>query len=181
MEKILVHMCCGPCSIYPIQQLKKENKDIFGLFYNPNIHPYTEFKRRFDTLETFAHEMGIPLQADLEYGLDEFLQGVVGKGVSRCHYCYASRLRRAAEEAQKGGFQQYTTTLLVSPYQNHDLIKELGEKFGQEYGVPFYYADFREGYREGTRVSREKAMYRQPYCGCIYSEKDRYYRPREGK
>lgn len=169
-------MCCGPCSIAPVQSLKEQGHEIHGFFYNPNIHPYKEFQRRWETLEAYAREQNIPLKGDLEYCLDEFLQGVVGKEKSRCGFCYATRLKRAAEEAKAGGYDCYTSSLLVSPYQNHELIRELGERFGKEAGIPFLYQDFRGGYREATQISREQGMYRQPYCGCIYSEKDRYYR-----
>jgi len=174
--KMLLHICCGPCSIYPVQYLREKGMDIHGYFYNPNIHPYTEFSRRKETLEKYAGDIGLNVIFNNEYQLEEFLQGVVHREAKRCQYCYFLRLDQAARVAKKGGFDSYSTTLLVSPYQKHDLIKEIGETIGDKYGVPFYYADFRSGYREGANRSRELGMYRQQYCGCIYSEKERYCR-----
>jgi len=174
--KMLLHICCGPCSIYPVQYLRERGMDIYGYFYNPNIHPYTEFNKRKETLEKYAGEIGLNIIFNNEYQLEEFLQGVVHREAKRCQYCYSLRLNQAARVAKKGDFDCFSTTLLVSPYQKHDLIKEIGEAIGDKYGVPFYYADFRRGYREGASRSRELGMYRQQYCGCIYSEKERYYR-----
>lgn len=174
--KILLHTCCGPCAIYPVQYFKERGIDVYGYFYNPNIHPYTEFARRRDTLDQYAKETGLNMIFEQEYPLEKFLQGVAFREANRCRFCYSMRLERAAGVAKKGGFDCFGTTLLVSPYQKHDLIREIGEAIGEEYGVLFKYVDFRPGYREATIRSRALGMYRQQYCGCIYSEKDRYYR-----
>ncbi|OPY58127.1 MAG: hypothetical protein A4E55_01113 [Pelotomaculum sp. PtaU1.Bin035] len=174
--KMLLHICCGPCSIYPVQYLREKGISIYGYFYNPNIHPYTEYNRRKETLEKYAGEISLNMIFDNEYRLEEFLQGVVYREANRCLICYSMRLNQAARVAKKGGFDCFSTTLLVSPYQKHGLIREIGEAVGNKYDILFYYADFRPGYREATVLSKEIGMYRQQYCGCIYSEKERYYR-----
>jgi len=171
--KLLLHMCCGPCAVYPHQVLSKEH-DITGLFYNPNIHPYTEYKKRMDTAKEFADKSGYKLIEIDEYNLEEFLRNAAFREGQRCMMCYADRLFRTASVAKKGNFDAFTTTLLVSPFQKHDLIKKIGEEAGAKYGVEFLYKDFREGFREGVEKSKQLGLYRQQYCGCIYSERDRY-------
>ncbi|MGE5631099.1 MAG: epoxyqueuosine reductase QueH [Caulobacteraceae bacterium] len=171
--KTLLHMCCGPCAVYPFDVLSKEH-DITGLFYNPNIHPYTEYKKRMDTAQEFSDKAGFRLIVLDEYKLDEFLRNAAFRESQRCMMCYADRLERAASVAKKGNFDCFTTTLLVSPFQKHDLIRRIGEEAGEKYGVKFLYKDFREGFKEGVVKSKELGLYRQPYCGCIYSERDRY-------
>lgn len=172
--KILLHICCGPCSIYPIQRLQKEGFEVRGYFYNPNIHPYTEYQKRLETLRWYADKIELPMIYHDDYALEEFLRQVVYREGNRCQICYGMRLRAAAHIAKKGKFDYYTTTLLVSPYQPHQMLQEMGEAIGKEYGVKFYYEDFRKGYQEGAQISRDLEMYRQQYCGCIYSEKERY-------
>lgn len=176
--KILLHVCCGPCSIYPLSVMQKEGHELRGYFFNPNIHPYTEFTKRLDTFRAYADKIGLPIIIDDEYQLEEYLRNVAFREGERCRICYSMRLHQAAQIARKGKFDSFTTTLLVSPFQKHELIKEIGTAIGAEVGVPFYYADFREGYKEGVIRSKEEEMYRQQYCGCIYSEKDRY-KPRD--
>lgn len=179
--KILLHTCCGPCSIYPIEYLKEKGMEIQGYYYNPNIHPYTEYVKRRDTLLEYAAGMGIPIICEENYPMEEFIRKVVHRESERCSECYAMRLEETAKAAKKGGFDSFTTTLLVSPYQKHEMIREIGEEYSQKYGVPFYYVDFRPGYRKATARSRELGMYRQKFCGCIYSEKERYFRqPKKG-
>jgi predicted adenine nucleotide alpha hydrolase (AANH) superfamily ATPase len=172
--KILLHVCCGPCSIYPVAALQKEGHDLRGYFYNPNIHPFTEFMKRLQTFSEYAEKTGLPVIIDEEYELEEYLRNVAFREGERCRICYSLRLRRAAQIAKKGKFEAFTTTLLVSPFQKHELIKEIGTALGVEIGVPFYYQDFRVGYKEGVVRSKEERMYRQQYCGCIFSERDRY-------
>lgn len=179
MKKILLHSCCGPCSIHPLDVLRHKGFEVYGLFYNPNIHPYTEFKKRRDQLEKYAQEQQWKVIFDDEYRLDEYLQEVVHRESKRCQMCYNMRLKKTAQMAKKGNFNAFSTTLLVSPFQKHDLIKEIGENLSQQYEVPFYYEDFRAGFKDATIKSKELDMYRQQYCGCIYSERDRYYRPKK--
>jgi len=172
--RILLHICCGPCSIIPVQRLRQENITIYGYFDNPNIHPYQEWRKRKETLEKYALDIGLEVIYRNDYQMEDFLRAVVYREAMRCQYCYALRLEQAARVARKGKFDCFSTTLLVSPYQKHRLIKEAGEAAGEKYGVPFYYADYRPDYQEGVRISKERGMYRQPYCGCVYSEKERY-------
>lgn len=166
-------MCCGPCAVYPYQVLSKEH-DITGLFYNPNIHPYTEYKKRMDTAKEFADKSGYKIITIDEYNLDEFLRNAAFREGQRCIMCYSERLTRAASVAKSGKFDAFTTTLLVSPFQKHDVIRSIGEETGKKYGVEFLYKDFRTGFKEGVEKSKQMQLYRQQYCGCIYSERDRY-------
>ena len=172
--KILLHVCCGPCSIYPIDSLRKAGHEIRGYFYNPNIHPFTEFKKRLDTFTEYAQKIDLPVIVDEQYELENFLRGVVFREGERCRICYSIRLQKAAQIARKGKFDAFTTTLLVSPFQKHELIKEIATSVSQETGVPFFYQDFRTGFKEGVMQSKEEKMYRQQYCGCVFSEKERY-------
>ncbi|WP_026176901.1 epoxyqueuosine reductase QueH [Desulfurispora thermophila] len=174
--RILLHICCAPCAIWPVDKMRQDGHELQGFFYNPNIHPYTEFKRRRDTLQDYARSIELPVIFDGRYQLEDFLQAVVHREQNRCLYCYAMRLKAAAAVARRGRFEAFTSTLLVSPWQKHDLIRQLGEEIGRATGVPFYYEDWRPGYKQATAVSRQLNLYRQPYCGCIYSEKERYYR-----
>ncbi len=171
---VLLHVCCGPCAIYPLQELRAQGMEVTGFFFNHNIHPYQEYKRRLEAAREFARQVGMELVCRDEYRLEEFLAAVAADPASRCGYCYASRLEAAAQAAAESGFDAYSSSLLYSRYQNHERIRELGEQFGERYGVKFVYDDFRRGWQEGIASSREMGLYRQPYCGCIYSEKDRY-------
>jgi len=109
-----------------------------------------------------------------EYALEEFLQNVVFRENERCWYCYYTRLKRAAQLAKREKFDFFTTTLLYSKFQKHEKVKEIGEELAREYGVKFYYRDFRKGWKAGIEISNDLGLYRQQYCGCIYSEKERY-------
>jgi predicted adenine nucleotide alpha hydrolase (AANH) superfamily ATPase len=177
--RTLLHICCGPCAIYPVNLLREQGHGLTGYFYNPNIHPYTEWSRRKEALAGYAGIIDLPVIIDESYDLDDFLRSVAHREARRCGFCYALRLRRAAAVAREGKYEFFTTTLLVSPYQKHDLIKETGLAAGEEYGTPFLYHDFRPGFQEATAKSRDLNMYRQKYCGCIYSERDRYHRQRK--
>jgi epoxyqueuosine reductase len=174
--KILLHICCAPCTIYPLRILRGEENEVCGLFYNPNIHPYQEYRRRLDTLMPYAGHEGLSVIREEVYPLEEFLRQIAFREEERCRYCYHLRLSHAARIAKKGVFDAFTTTLLYSRFQKHDLIREVAEIVSGTYGIPFLYRDFREGWIEGVRISKEIGMYRQPYCGCLYSEKERYCR-----
>lgn len=179
--RLLLHICCAPCAIYPVDFLTEKGFELHGYFFNPNIHPYTEWQKRKNTLAEYARNIGLKLIMDEEYRLEEFLRAVVYRENIRCRFCYHLRLRQAAGVAKKGGFSGFTTTLLVSPFQKHALVREAGEAAAEESGIPFYYYDFRPGFREATVRSKEMGMYRQQYCGCIYSEKERYLREKPGR
>ena len=173
--KILAHICCGPCAIYPLEVLRQEGHEVHGLYFNPNIHPYQEYVRRWETLASWAQQMELPVIYEAEYDLESFFRETVFREQERCRFCYALRLKQAAHIARRGKFEAVTTTLLYSKFQRHDLVAEIGREAAARYGVEFLYRDFREGWQIGIRKSKEMGMYRQQYCGCIFSERDRYY------
>jgi hypothetical protein len=173
---ILLHICCAPCTVFPLQVLRGQGHAVQGYFSNPNIHPFTEFSRRLATLREFAARESLALTVEEEYGLRDYLRRVVFQEDRRCAICYSMRLEQTARCAAENRFEAFTTTLLYSRYQNHALIRETGEQFARQYGVSFYYDDFRRGWQEGIDRSIALGLYRQAYCGCIYSEQERYDR-----
>lgn len=172
--KMLVHICCAPCAIYPVRELRKAGVEVTGFFFNHNIHPYLEYRKRLDTVLEFAQKEFLEVIVLDEYRLEEFLAFVAGSPDDRCGYCYSSRLERAAVTAAGRKFDAFTSSLLYSRFQRHDEIRSLGDSAGKRFGIPFHYDDYRRGWQDGIRMSKEMGMYRQQYCGCIYSEKDRY-------
>lgn len=150
--------------------------EIMGYYYRNNIHPFSECVRREDTLRAFAQSDNLNVIYQKGYDIETFLQSVAFREDERCRYCYHARLNSTALVAKKGKFDAFTTTLLYSRFQNHDLIKVTGEAVSKKHGIKFLYHDFREGWKQGIDKSKEKGMYRQQYCGCIYSEKERYYK-----
>lgn len=174
--KILIHICCAPCSIYPVRILREDHADVMGFFFRDNIHPYTECLRRQETLTDYAEKINLKLIIPDGYDVEGFLRNVVFREENRCRFCYHARLEATAQLARRGKFDAFTTTLLYSKFQKHDLIRSLGDAVGRSVGIPFYYQDFRSGWKEGVTTSKDLGMYRQPYCGCIYSEKERYYK-----
>ncbi len=178
--RILLHICCGPCAIMPVDDLRAGGHELRGLFYNPNIQPYTESRRRRQTLEQWARDQELPLIVQDEYDPETWLRNVAWRESERCTPCLAQRLERAAAIAKKGGFEAFSTTLLYSIRQKHRLIKELGAAAGRRRGVEFLYRDWRPFWKEGIERSKAAGMYRQQYCGCIFSERDRYLGPRAG-
>lgn len=173
--KGLIHICCANCLIYPLKVLREAGWETTGFFYNPNIHPYQEYQRRLETLRGYETQAGLKMIYRDEYDLEAFLRGVVYREHERCRYCYYSRLEATVQMAKSCGFEAFTTTLLYSKYQNHAVIKEIGESLAKQFSVPFYYEDFRKWWQEGVRESKATGLYRQQYCGCIYSEKERYW------
>jgi epoxyqueuosine reductase len=177
--KILLHICCGPCAIYPVEVLSEAGHQVEGYFDNPNIHPYQEFLRRVKALEEYAEQTGLPITWQKDYDIEEYFRLVAFREAERCRFCYQLRLGRAARMARARGFEAFTSTLLYSRYQNHELIQEVARQAAAEAGVEFYYEDFRQGWAEGVAESKARGLYRQPYCGCIFSERERYARPRK--
>lgn len=173
--KLLMHTCCAPCSVYCIDSLRKEGIEPTVYWYNPNIHPYIEYKTRRDTLKEYTKSINVEAIFEEEYGLDNFCKNVIGDLQNRCqNYCYRVRLEQTAKYAKENGYDTISTTLLVSPYQKHDILKEQGEEIAKKYGLNFLYRDFRVGFREGQAKARELGLYMQKYCGCVFSEEDRY-------
>ncbi len=175
--KLLLHMCCGPCSCYPLKKLRSEGIEPTGFFFNPNIHPYKEWEHRLETAKEFAQKTNMEIITDENYRLREFLKKALPAEAipnGRCTMCYTWRLQETARYAAEHGYTHFTSTLFYSIYQQHDLMRRTAEKFAAEYGVGFYYEDFRPGWQEGIDLSHELELYRQPYCGCIFSEEERY-------
>jgi len=171
---ILLHTCCGPCTIYPLRVLHEQGHEVSGYFFNPNIHPFSEFIKRRDTLFTFARDVSFPLIIDDSYELDSFLKGALDYGLDRCLFCYRTRLSRVFAQANERGIDAVTTTLLYSKYQKHADIVAIATELSEEYDVPFLYEDFRVGWPEGVAESKRLNMYRQNYCGCVFSELERH-------
>jgi predicted adenine nucleotide alpha hydrolase (AANH) superfamily ATPase len=175
-RSILLHICCGPCSTYAIKRLREEGFRVSGLWYNPNVHPFSEHERRLASLESYVGSVDLPLIGEEGYEMLQFLRVVVGHETygERCRLCYEMRLTRTAEVAARNGFDAMTTTLLISPHQDQGLIREIGEAVAQKQGVAFHFENLRRGWSERGRMTREHKLYRQQYCGCIYSEWERH-------
>jgi predicted adenine nucleotide alpha hydrolase (AANH) superfamily ATPase len=171
---VLLHICCAPCTVYPLDALKGEDARVLGFFFNPNIHPYQEYQRRLETVHHLADQVGLEVVYRDEYDVVSFLREIVFRESHRCRYCYHLRLEAAAQLAKKNRMDAFTTTLLYSKRQTHDLIRQLGEEAGERLGIPFLYRDFREGWAEGIQRAKALGLYRQKYCGCIYSEQERF-------
>ncbi|MBW1846024.1 MAG: epoxyqueuosine reductase QueH [Deltaproteobacteria bacterium] len=174
--KLLLHICCAPCTIYPLKTLRNKNLNVMGYFYRYNIHPYLECLKRENTLKEYAENENFKVIYQEGYDIEHFLRNAAFRESNRCTLCYHDRLQATATIAKKGNFDYFSTTLLYSKFQKHDIIKSIGESIGENTGVPFYYIDFRDGWKEGVIESKRQGIYRQQYCGCIYSEKERYYK-----
>jgi hypothetical protein len=178
---ILLHICCAPCAIYPVEALKKAggpSAQIAGYFYNPNIHPYSEFLKRGSEVEKFAKESGLKVIFG-DYELEHYFQYIdcnesaAAARDIRCPACWWMRLEKTAAFAKENGFEAFTTTLLGSPYQDQNIIKEIGADIAKKSGLIFYFEDFRKGFKDAQDLARSKGMYLQNYCGCLFSEKER--------
>ncbi len=217
--KLLMHMCCGPCSCYPLKKLRADAIEPVGYFFNPNIHPYKEWDLRLKTAKEFADRTGMEIRTEKNFMLRDFLRRALaaedaasasgGKDTedgmtfaertpdsllgtaedarryvdayaarrqARCRMCYTWRLEEAARYASEHGFEAFTSTLFYSIYQQHELMKETANRAAQHYGIKFYYEDFRVGWQEGIDISLDLGLYRQSYCGCVFSEEERYSR-----
>lgn len=173
--KLLMHTCCAPCSVYCIDTLRAEGIEPDLFWYNPNIHPFIEYKARRDCLRDYASTVGVKLIINENYGLDEFCRNVVNDIPGRCvNYCYRKRIGETVRYAVENGYDAFTTTLLVSPYQKHEELKAVCEELAAAAGIKFVYRDFRVGFRAGQAKARELGLYMQKYCGCIFSEEERY-------
>jgi epoxyqueuosine reductase len=173
LKGILLHICCAPCATAVLEELRRTGLEAMGYFYNPSIHPWKEFQRRVDTLKEWAPKAGIPIEIDGEYPLEQNV-GMLLSADNRCLACFTDRLTRAAIRAGEAGFESFTTTLLVSPYQNRELLEQAGGIAEKRTGVSYSHFDFRHLYSRSAELSKSLGMYRQPYCGCVFSERDRY-------
>jgi len=173
--KLLLHICCGPCTLYPARELlSKKFDEITGFFYNPNIHPPSEYKSRRDTLFEVASKIGLKIIIP-DYKMEEYFRAVLSKEGSpeRCLLCWELRLSETASFAKDNGFDAFTTTLLISPYQDHENVKKIGENAAAQKGIQFYYQDFRPGFKLAQDEAKKQNLYRQKYCGCVFSELER--------
>ena len=172
--KTLLHICCAPCANMPIEVLRKDGFEVSGYWFNPNIHPFTEYRARRNCLQDYAKAIELPLILKDEYGLRPFVREVAEDIEGRCVKCYEMRLFDTARQAAEGGFDSFTSSLFISPYQNHELMREVAQRAAKEYNVEFLYRDFRPYFKEGQERARELDMYIQKFCGCVFSEQERY-------
>ena len=173
---VLVHVCCAPCLSYPLGSVFRDHTPI-GYFYNPNIQPFQEYRRRLEGVKEFSSRKGLRAIYRDEYDPTRFMEGVAGTGYERedrCRWCYHDRLETTARAAKKLGIGCFTTSLLSSPHQLHDLVREVGETVAKTHALDFLYYDTRDHYREGVEEARDLDLYVQNYCGCIFSESDRF-------
>ncbi len=185
-EHILLHVCCGPCAIVPVLRLRAKGHKVTAFFANPNIHPLQEYLRRRESLIDCAKKIDFTvLFADDLWNIHTWLADVAGAkdtGAERCGYCYETRLEATAQRVKKSPevmaneppFTAFSSSLFYSRYQDHAQMKTIAENMAEKYAVKFYYEDFRDEWQKGIDMSKELELYRQPYCGCIYSEAERY-------
>jgi len=171
-KRLLLHICCGPCGTYTIQRLREQGYTVSGFWYNPNIHPFEEHERRGRCVRSYAHDLELPVIWWAEYEMPAFFRAVSGREVfgERCQVCYRMRLERTVQVARERSFDAFTTTLLISPYQQQGAIRQIGEELDRQYGIEFHYENFRRGWSERGRLAKKHMMYQQRYCGCVYSE-----------
>lgn len=177
--RLLLHGCCAPCSSYVLEYLT-QHFSITLLFYNPNISPSDEYEKRLTEIKRLINELPVKNPVSFEngeYDSQKFFDIAKGfekapEGGERCFRCYELRLREAAQAAKQGGFDYFTTTLSISPHKNAEKLNEIGEKLATEYGVKYLYSDFKKknGYKRSIELSREYDLYRQNYCGCVFSK-----------
>ena len=173
--KTLLHICCAPCANQPIEILRTDGYEVTGYWYNPN----TEYRERRNCLREYAKVIELPVIERDDYGLRPFVREVAEDIGGRCVKCYEMRLFDTARQAAEGGFDSFTSSLFISPYQNHELMMEVAQRAAHEYGVEFLYRDFRPYFRDGQNFAREHGFYMQKYCGCVFSEQERYLKPKK--
>jgi predicted adenine nucleotide alpha hydrolase (AANH) superfamily ATPase len=174
LKKLLVHLCCAHCAAYTVEHWRRQGYDVRGVWYNPNIHPYSEHQQRLESMKSLAAKLELPLTVIAGYDMPEYFRRVAGREADRCRHCFELRLARTAAATRDLGCDAFTTTLLISPHQKHELIREVGEQIAAASGVPFLYADLRKRYSDSRHITKPLELYRQQYCGCIYSEFERY-------
>ena len=182
MKKILIHVCCGPCGIYPIEVLG-EQFEVTAFYFNPNIHPENEYKNRLKAFQKYLDKYKINYLIG-EYNPQDYfdtVEDVTKNKGERCPLCYELRLDKTAQTAREKGYDAFTSTLLISPHQDIDLVRTLGENLGEKNKVEFFdgqiagdkkkYKGFRPGFTEGRKKAKKEALYAQTYCGCLYSQR----------
>jgi len=179
-RSLLLHVCCGPCATYSINRLRQMGFAVTGFWYNPNVHPFDEHERRRECISSYAREVGLPMVWPEGYEAQAYFEAVAGHEAraERCAICYRLRLGRTAQVAKQRGFDAFSTTLLISPYQKQTLIRGIGEELATQQGVEFCFENLRRGWGERGRLAREHGLYQQQYCGCTYSEQEATERSR---
>jgi len=174
MSKIIVHACCAHCTAYTIEHFRQTGAEVTALWYNPNIHPYMEHQSRLSAMQSLSEKMGFPLIVIPGYDFIAYLRAAAHHESTRCEYCFRQRLHKAADVTMELGADGFATSLLISPHQNHELIKKVGEGIAAQTGAHFFYADLRKRYSDSRHLTKPLDLYRQQYCGCIYSEYERF-------
>jgi hypothetical protein len=192
--KLLLHTCCAPCLTGSRIPFEEEGFELTAYWYNPSIHPYTEHERRLHTFQRYLFLR--PMDLIQEEGFEQygFLKGQIQNALSsgddadqenpqkmgtdqrkaRCGFCYRKRMERTVLRAKEEGFEYFSTTMLLSKHQDHEGIRECCKEMQDESGVEFIYRDLRKQWKDSVRLSKELKLYRQPYCGCVFSEHERY-------
>ena len=185
VPEVMLHSCCAPCSSY-VLSLLGEYFRVRVFYYNPNIYPEEEYRMRAREQERFIAKFPTRYPVDYVEGIydtDRFYEMAMGledepERGARCHKCYRLRLSETAKQAKRDGFDYFTTTLSISPQKDSAVLNEIGHEVSEEYGIPYLYSDFKkkDGYLKSTKLSAEYGMYRQDYCGCVFSYNERSFR-----
>ena len=171
---VLIHCCCAHCTAYTLEYWRQQGYEATVFWYNPNIHPYLEHKSRLSAIKSLSQTLKFPLVISDGYDIAEYFRRVVGHEAERCRFCFDLRLSETAKKARELGFTTFTSTLLISPHQKHELIKGVGDKVARNTEIEFLYADLRKRYSDSRHITKPLDLYRQQYCGCLYSEWERY-------
>lgn len=174
MGSLLLHVCCAHCAAYPVNHWRSQGHEVAALWYNPNIHPFQEYVQRLGAVRSLAESQQFPLIVSETYDSVRYFQAVRKGKPPRCRHCFSLRLARTARIAGENRFDAFTTTLLISHQQKHGLVKEAGLLAGESAGVRFVYQDLRKRYSDSRHITKPMAIYRQEYCGCCFSEMERY-------
>ena len=174
MKKLLVHVCCVHCAAYTVEHWRHQGYEVGGFWYNPNIHPFSEHQSRLESMKAYADKTDLPLLVADGYDMPEYFRRVAGRESERCRECFDLRLSRTVEVTLDKGFDAFTTTLLISPHQQHGTLLEVANRISEEKSVKFLYADLRKRYSDSRHITKPLDLYRQQYCGCLYSEWERY-------
>jgi predicted adenine nucleotide alpha hydrolase (AANH) superfamily ATPase len=173
-NSVLIHCCCAHCTAYTVKYWQEQGYNVSALWYNPNIHPYMEHQNRLEAVKTLAVNMNFNLIVVEGYDFVEYFRRVVGYEAERCQLCFDLRLKKTIEVSIEKGINSFTSTLLISPHQKHEVLIDVGNKLALEKGVDFLYADLRKRYSDSRHITKPMELYRQQYCGCLYSEWERY-------
>ncbi|MFH1594238.1 MAG: epoxyqueuosine reductase QueH [Candidatus Omnitrophota bacterium] len=180
--RLLLHTCCASCAIYPVAESKKDGFQVTGFFYNPNIHPAGEYAKRREGARGYFQRTGLPALFPEHNSTDYFESVPAERSVQdRCSFCWGRRLEETASFAKKNGFDAFTSTLLASPYQDHDILLAICRTVAETESIKFYYKDFRVGFKEAHKLARKEGIYCQNYCGCVFSMVEREERKRDRK